>query len=63
MRERRVKNRDGDQIQATIYDKIGEQWVQRFFRRHPELASVHPLSIDAVRVKDTSPERLKKVVR
>jgi hypothetical protein len=43
-----------------VYDQIGEQWVQRFLRRHPELASVRPRGIDAVRIKDTSPERLKK---
>jgi hypothetical protein len=41
-----------------MYDNIREQWVRRFLTRHPELASVHPGSIDAVRVKDTLPKRL-----
>jgi hypothetical protein len=31
-----------------------------FLRRHPALASVTPRLIDAVRVKDTSPERLQR---
>lgn len=51
IRERRVKTGGGDQIQMTVYDQIGEQWVQHFLRRHPELASVRSHSIDAVRVK------------
>ena len=59
IRERRVKKSEGE-IQVMVYDQIGEQWVQRFLRRHPELASVRPRSIDAVRVKDTSPERLQQ---
>jgi len=60
IRERRVKNPDSNQVQVTVYDKIGDQWILRFLRRHPELESVRPRSIDAVRVKDTSPERLKR---
>ena len=43
-----------------VYDKIGKDWVGRFLRRHHELVSVRPRSIDAVRVKDTSPERLQR---
>src|SRR5437667_79626 len=45
-------------LQVMVYDDIVQQWVQRFLRRHPELASVRPRSIDAVGVKDTSPEQL-----
>jgi hypothetical protein len=56
----RVKKTDGNQVPVIVYDKIGKDWVQRFLGRHPELASVRPRSIDAVRVKDTSPEELKK---
>ena len=47
-------------MQLVQYDAIGKQWVKRFIRRHPELASVRPRSIDAPRVKCTSPERLKR---
>jgi hypothetical protein len=57
IRERRIK-KTGDEIQIIVYDNIGEQWVRRFLTRHPELASVRPRSIDVVRVKGTSPERL-----
>jgi DDE superfamily endonuclease/Tc5 transposase DNA-binding domain/helix-turn-helix, Psq domain len=56
IRKQRVK----DKVQTVIYDDIGEQWVQRFLRRHPELVSITPRSIDAVRIKDTSSERLKQ---
>ena len=55
LRERCFKEND---VSLMIYDEIGQQWVQRFLRRHPKLASVRPRSIDAVRIKDTSPERL-----
>ena len=58
IRKQRVKSSENSKIQATVYNEIGEQWVGRFLGRHPELASVRPRSIDAVRVKDTSPERL-----
>jgi Tc5 transposase DNA-binding domain/helix-turn-helix, Psq domain len=60
IRKRRIKNINENDIQLVQYDDIGEQWVQRFLRRHPELASVRPRSIDAVRVQDTSPERLRR---
>jgi predicted hydrocarbon binding protein len=59
IRERCIKETEGE-IQATVYDNIGKEWVQRFLRRHSELASVRPQSIDIVRIKDTSPERLKR---
>jgi DDE superfamily endonuclease/Tc5 transposase DNA-binding domain/helix-turn-helix, Psq domain len=62
IRERRVKKTDDKdaQVPVIVYDKIGKDWVGRFLRRHHELASVRPRSIDAVRVKDTSPERLQR---
>jgi hypothetical protein len=34
--------------------------VRRFLARHPKLASVCPRSIDAARVKDCTPERLRR---
>jgi hypothetical protein len=45
-------------MKIVQYDDIGKEWVARFLHRHSELASVRPRSIDAVRVKDMSPERL-----
>ena len=44
----------------TVYDDIGKEWVQRFLQRYPELVSICPRSIEAVRVKDTSPEQLNR---
>jgi helix-turn-helix, Psq domain/Tc5 transposase DNA-binding domain len=60
LRERRVKKTadDESEVPVIVYDQIGKDWVGRFLKRHPELASVRPRSIDAVRIKDTSPERL-----
>ena len=60
IRERRIKKTDdGDcELQIKVYDPIGKDWVPRFIQRHPELASVRPRSIDSIRIKDTSPERL-----
>ena len=59
IRERRVKISDGE-VPVKVYDKIGREWVPCFLRWHPELASIHPRSIDAVRIKDCSPERLQR---
>ena len=56
IRKRRVKNINQDGLELVHYDDIGKQWVPRFLRRHPELASIHPRSIDAVRIKDMSSE-------
>ena len=39
---------------------LGEGWIQRFLKRHPELASVRARNIEAARVRDPSPERLKQ---
>jgi len=60
IRKRRVKNINENGLELVTYDDIGKQWVARFLRRHSELASVRPRSIDAVRVKDTSPARLQR---
>src|SRR2546421_2223834 len=43
MRERHIKETDRE-VRAIVYDDIGKEWVQRFLRRHPELASVRPRS-------------------
>ena len=60
IRKRRVKDINEEGMQLIEYESIGKDWVWRFLLRHPELASVTPESIDAVRVKDTSPERLQR---
>jgi hypothetical protein len=58
IRKRRVKNINENGLELVRYDDIGKQWVARFLSRHSELASIRPRSIDAIRVKDTSPEWL-----
>ena len=58
IRKRRVKDSEDDKIQVIIYDEIHEQWVRRFLACHSELVSIRPRSIDVIRVKDTSLERL-----
>ena len=59
IRDRRIKTSDGE-VPLKVYDKIGKEWVPRFLRRHSELASIYPRSIDAVRIKDCSPEWLQR---
>ena len=60
IRKRRVKDINEEGMQLIEYDHIGKDWVRRFLLRHSELASVRARSIDAVRVKDTSPECLQQ---
>ena len=60
IRKRLVKNINDEGMELVHYDCIGRDWVQRFMLRHSELASVTPRSIDAVRVKDISQERLQQ---
>ena len=40
--------------------KIGDQWIQRFIRRYPELSTVRLRRMDMNRVKNASFERLSK---
>jgi DDE superfamily endonuclease len=47
-------------INALSLETIGDQWIQRFMGRRPELATVRLRSMDMGRVKDTSHERLSK---
>jgi hypothetical protein len=47
-------------INTVSMETIGDQWIQRFMRRRPELATVRLRSMDMGRVKDTTHERLSK---
>jgi DDE superfamily endonuclease/Tc5 transposase DNA-binding domain/helix-turn-helix, Psq domain len=60
VRKRRVKQINDDDIQLVHYDDIGAEWVSRFLRRHPELASVTLRSIESNRLKAATPERLQQ---
>ena len=39
---------------------VGLQWLNHFLGQHPELSSIMSMNIKGVRIKGTSPERLKK---
>jgi hypothetical protein len=58
------KKRDPVTLKSTFnvmaMETIGDQWIQRFLRRHSELATVRLRSMEMGRVKDTSPKRLSK---
>jgi hypothetical protein len=58
--KRRVKNINENGLELVRYDDIGKQWIARFLYCPPELSGVRPRSVDAVRVKDISPERLQR---
>ena len=60
VRKRRVKQINDPSIQLVTYAPIGLQWIPRFLSRHLELASVMTRRIDAPRIKDASPEGLRK---
>ena len=60
IRTRRAIGINDDSVTYIQYESIGEQWVTRFLRRHPQLASIMPEQIDAARVKESSYEVLRK---
>jgi hypothetical protein len=60
LQRRRVRELNDETIERVSYPKIGAEWVKRFLARHPELKSTTGRSIDAIRVKDVSPELLLK---
>jgi len=47
-------------MELVYYLDIGKDWVRHFMLRHPELTGVTPRSMDAVRVKDVTPERMQQ---
>jgi hypothetical protein len=47
-------------INTMNIETIGDQWIQRFIKRRPELATARLRSMEMGRVKDTSHERLSK---
>ena len=60
LQRRRVKLLNDESIEYVSYPKIGAEWVKRFLARHSELKSTTGRSIDAARVKDASPEILRR---
>ena len=60
LQRRRVKLLNDESIEYVSYPKIGTKWVKRFLARHSELKSTTGRSIDAARVKDASPEILRR---
>jgi hypothetical protein len=60
IRKHRVKQINVDGVELIQYEDIGDQWVPRFLRCHSELSSVILRSIDSVRLKEASSERLQR---
>jgi hypothetical protein len=60
IRKQRVKQINEDGMELIQYEDIGDQWVSRFLRRHSELSSVTLRSIESVRLKESSPARLRQ---
>jgi polyhydroxyalkanoate synthesis regulator phasin len=60
IRTRRVIGINNLSITYVKYDKIGDQWVPRFIKRHPELATIMPEQIEAARITKSSREVLQK---
>jgi hypothetical protein len=54
IRTRRIIGVNDPSITRVSYDAIGEQWVDRFMNRHPELQSLIAKQIEAVQIKETS---------
>lgn len=60
IRHRRVLGIHDDDIQLVTYHAFGQDWVNRFMQRYPQLISARMKLIDAARIKDVSVERLTK---
>ena len=58
--KKRIRADEGRTENEIHLGSLGEGWIPRFLRRHPELASVRARKIEVARIKDTSPEWLKQ---
>ena len=58
IRQRRVSTVNTQSISLVEFQLLGTQWAQRFLACYSELQTVVGCSIEATRVKDTTPERL-----
>ena len=54
IRNRRDANVNGDSTEHASYPPLGQQWVQRFLLRHPQLKSVVGARIEASRLNSSS---------
>ena len=53
-------NSDAANTNVNSYKSLEQQWVDRFLKRHPELKTVAGRTIDSSRVRESSPEKLKR---
>ena len=60
IRNTRVTKVNDSSIQLVQYPPIGKEWVSRFLQRHPHLKADYSRRIDASRIKESSPEIIKK---
>ena len=60
IRIQRIRKINTDESEHVSYPKLGKNWVSRFLKRHPNLHTVRGRSIEATRIRESSPEVLKK---
>ena len=53
LRKRRLFNINDQNIQLVTYEPIGQEWVLRFLKRHPELETVMSKTIEKARTEIT----------
>src|SRR5437762_12873562 len=58
IRRRRVRNINDKSSIYVEYTPIGKNWVRCFLRRHSELSSVTPRTIDVSQIKAATPEAI-----
>ena len=58
IRQRRVNKINEDAIELISYPELGKLWSTRFLKRHPYLHTVRGRSIEASRIRESSPSIL-----
>jgi hypothetical protein len=58
IRKQRVSKINANNIELVSYPELGKLWTTRFLKRHPYLRTVRGRSIEASRVRESSPQIL-----
>ena len=58
IRQQRVAKINDASMILVEYPPIGQQWVDRFIRRHPSLKTAFAQRIDASRMKETTADAI-----
>ena len=59
IRQKRICKINDDSVTLVSYDPLGQYWIQRFLKRHPELQTTLTRSIEHSRIKYVSEELIK----